>query len=263
MIGTWIMCWQRLRNVGHLTVSPFLCLSEVEILVFDIAFLLGIFSCVSHFQCYFTQGKSREEILYASEALSEVNLLQATPQPNISILAVVCHCPIRDKPCSHGLLAHLCLSWHSSELWLQSQICLVSPACWSYLLPHLTSGSCQNSSTQIFCSATSGAEQEGSGSMAWSHWCLMSSLMCVTSVSLIRRDEKYRQVRKENRERGSYKKKSVLFIVFNLVFLYSFMWKTVKNYLEEKALLQLSKSGLFMCNCQGKCNGGLKPMHFT
>lgn len=39
--------------------------------------------------------------------------------------------------------------------------------------------------------------------------------------------------------------------------------KPVKNYLEQKELLQLSKSGLFTCNSQGKCNGGLKRMHFT
>lgn len=99
------MCWLRLRNSRHLTVNTFLCLSKVQILRFDIPFLFGVFSCVSHLQCYFTQGKSREKILQASEALWDVDLLHK-PQPNISILAMVCHCPIRDKPRSHGLLAH-------------------------------------------------------------------------------------------------------------------------------------------------------------
>lgn len=37
----------------------------------------------------------------------------------------------------------------------------------------------------------------------------------------------------------------------------------MNSHLEEKELLQLSKSALFMHNCQCKCVGGLKLMNFT
>lgn len=163
------MCWLRLRNARYLAISPFLSLSKVEILGFGIPFLLR-FSLLFPISSV-TLEKTKAERRSCRPVKPCERLTSDNTNPNPISASWPCHCPIRDKAHSHGLLAHLCLFCLSSGLWLQSQICLVSPACWSYLLPHLTSDSYQNSSTQTFCTAASGAEQEGSRSMPWSHQC--------------------------------------------------------------------------------------------
>lgn len=166
MIGIWIMCWLSLRNAGHLTVSPFLCLSKAEILGFDIPFLLGsslVFPISS-----VTLHKAKAE-RRSCRPVKPCDRSTYFP-PSISILAMCVTAPSGTNPTARACWS-ICLSCHSSGLWLQSQICLVSPACWCYLLSHCTSDSHQNSSTQTCCPAASGTEQGSRGSVSWSHQC--------------------------------------------------------------------------------------------
>lgn len=88
---------------------------------------------------------------------------------NISIVAVMCHCPTRDK---HHSDPHwptgLQLSCRSSGLRLQLQICLEPPACLSYLQPCFTSDCLlDRHSDLLHCNLRS--KREDSRSMSWPH----------------------------------------------------------------------------------------------
>lgn len=76
MIGGYITCWLRESKLGHLIVSPLFLPSR------GIGLRILHLSSGGFLVCFpspiFTQGKSREEILYASGALWDVNLLHAT-----------------------------------------------------------------------------------------------------------------------------------------------------------------------------------------
>lgn len=93
------MCWLRLRNAGYFTVSLFLCLAKVEILGFNIPFLWG-FSPVFPFSSVILHKAKAErrscKPVKPCERLTSFRLHK--PQPNISILAMVCHRSTGDKP---------------------------------------------------------------------------------------------------------------------------------------------------------------------
>lgn len=176
IIGIWIMCWLSLRNAGHLTVSPFLCLSKVEILGFDFAFLLGFSLVLPISSVTLHRARTERRSCRPVKPCDRLTYFrQHKPQPNISILILgyqyqpwcvtgpsgtsptamacwsICVCPAIAQDCGFSPKSDLCL------LPAGLTFCSTSPQ------PPARTAALRLAALQPQ------ALREGSASMSWSH----------------------------------------------------------------------------------------------